>query len=84
MGLFGNFLKQLFSGDSSSSNSSSKSSTSTSSTGVSNDVDASLKRKYKKIDGQNKLQGVLFTGLINDTNEIIDNANTKKENTKIH
>ena len=33
---------------------------------------------------QSKLKGVLFTGLINNTNDIIDNANTKKANTKIH
>ena len=40
--------------------------------------------KQQNIDGRNKLKGVLFTGLINNTNDIIDNANTKKANTKIH
>ena len=86
MGFIGNLFKQLFGGDSSSNNSSSGSSsnTRTGSTGVSGNVSNSLKTKYKNIDGQNKLKGVLFTGLINNTNDIIDNANTKKANTKIH
>ena len=86
MGFIGNFFKQLFGGDSSSNNSSSGSSSNTwtGSTGVSGNVSNSLKTKYKKVDGQNKLNGVLFTGLIINTNDIIDNANTKKANTKIH
>lgn len=86
MGFIGNLFKQLFGGDSSSNNSSSGSSsnTRTGSTGVSGNVSNSLKTKYKNIDRQNKLKGVLFTGLINNTNDIIDNANTKKANTKIH
>ena len=86
MGFIGNLFKQLFGGDSSSNNSSSGSSsnTRTGSTGVSGNVSNSLKTKYKNIDGQNKVKGVLFTGLINNTNDIIDNANTKKANTKIH
>ena len=83
MGFIGNFFKQLFGGDSSSNNSSSGSSSNTwtGSTGVSGNVSNSLKTKYKNVDGQNKLKGVLFTGLINNTNDIIDNANTKKANT---
>lgn len=88
MGAFSDFLKGLFGGgDSSSNNSSNKKNsntgTRTDSGRVSADVNASLKRKYKRVDAKNKLQGVLFTGLINDVNEVIDDANTKKENTKI-
>ena len=88
MGAFSDFLKGLFGGGDSSSNNSTNrknfnTGTSTGSGSVSADINASLKRKYKRVDAKNKLQGVLFTGLINDVNEVIDDANTKKENTKI-
>lgn len=41
-----------------------------------------LKKKYKLIDGKNQLKGVRFSNLINKTNEIINDANIKKENAK--
>ena len=41
-----------------------------------------IKRKYNTLDAENKLKGVLFSKLINNTNDIIGNANNKKENTK--
>lgn len=41
-----------------------------------------IKRKYNKIDAENKIKGVRFTKLINSTNDIISNTNTKKENTQ--
>ena len=83
MGALGNFFKGLFGGGSSSSKNNSNTSTSGSQGTTSAEVNASIKRKYKNVDGENKLKGALFTGLIEDTNEVIDNANTKKENTKI-
>lgn len=47
------------------------------------DIKSSLKQKYKTIDGENKLVGNLFGKLINNTNDIIGEANTKKENTNL-
>ena len=43
----------------------------------------SIKKKYKTIDGENKLIGNLYIKLINNTNDIIGEANTKKENTNL-
>lgn len=59
------------------------SSSSSSSNGASEAVRASLSRMYKCVDGKNKLKGHLFSKLIRDTNEIINKANTTKQNTKI-
>lgn len=41
-----------------------------------------IKKKYNMLDAEDKLKGVLITKLINNTNDIIDSANVKKENTK--
>mgnify|MGYP004659434713 CR=1 FL=1 len=41
-----------------------------------------IKKKYNMLDAEDKLKGVLITKLINNTNDIIDIANVKKENTK--
>ena len=38
---------------------------------------------YKNVDGENKLKGNLFSKLIKETNEVINKANTTKQNTKI-
>ena len=40
-------------------------------------------KMYKNVDGENRLKGILFSKLIRDTNEIINKANTTKQNTKI-
>lgn len=59
------------------------SSSSSSSNGASEAVRASLSKMYKNVDGENRLKGILFSKLIRDTNEIINKANTTKQNTKI-
>ena len=41
-----------------------------------------IKKKYNMLDAEDKLKGVLITKLINNTNDIIDSSNVKKENTK--
>ena len=38
-----------------------------------------INKRCNKIDGQDKLKGVLFTRMIRETNEIIDNTNLKKD-----
>ena len=43
----------------------------------------SLNQMYKNVDGENKLKGNLFSKLIKETNEVINKANTTKQNTKI-
>ncbi len=54
-----------------------------SSTGITNEERRKqIKRKYNTLDAENKLKGVLFNKLINNTNDIIGIANNKKENTK--
>lgn len=91
MGLLDNLFRQigdLWSGsgknDTSSTFSSSNSgSDNVSSTGITNEERKNqIKRKYNTLDAENKLKGVLFSKLINNTNDIIGNANNKKENTK--
>lgn len=47
------------------------------------EIKESLKKKYKMIDGENKLVGNMFSKLIDNTNDIIGDANAKKENTNI-
>lgn len=47
------------------------------------DIKNSIKKKYKTIDGENKLVGNLYGKLINNANDIIGDANTKKENTNL-
>lgn len=59
------------------------SNSSSSSNGASEAVRASLSKMYKNVDGENRLKGILFSKLIRDTNEIINKANTTKQNTKI-
>ena len=39
-----------------------------------------INKKFAPINGQDKLKGVLFTKLIEETNEMIDNTNRNKEN----
>ena len=46
-------------------------------------IKKSLKKKYQTIDGENKLVGNLFGKLINNTNEIIGEVNTERENTNL-
>lgn len=96
MGLLDDLFRQIgdFWGSSSKSNnkntisSSSSSSSSSISSGVSGtgitkeERKNQIKRKYNTLDAENKLKGVLFSKLINNTNDIIGNANNKKENTK--
>mgnify|MGYP004615052565 CR=1 FL=1 len=47
------------------------------------EIKESLKKKYQMIDGENKLVGNMFSKLISNTNDIIGDANAKKENTNI-
>ena len=78
-------FKQLF-GDSNSSNSTSNSNnsnTTVSSSSEKVDIQESINREYKNIDGKGKLKGVLFTDLINKTNETINGVNEQKKNTKL-
>lgn len=88
MGLLDDLFKSIsdfFGGSSTSSNntgSSSNISSSVSSNQLQN-IKNSIKKKYKTIDGENKLIGNLYIKLINNTNDIIGEANTKKENTNL-
>ena len=62
----------------------SKSNTGSSSVnGASEKERESLNQMYKNVDGENKLKGNLFSKLIKETNEVINKANTTKQNTKI-
>lgn len=92
MGLLDDLFRQIgdFWGNSSKSNN--KNTISSSSSSISSGVSGTgitkeerknqIKRKYNTLDAENKLKGVLFSKLINNTNDIIGNANNKKENTK--
>ncbi len=40
----------------------------------------SINKKFTTISGKDKLKGELFTKLIEQTNEMIDNTNTNKDN----
>jgi len=88
MGLLDDLFKSIsdfFGGSGTSSNntgSSSNISSSVSSNQLQN-IKNSIKKKYKTIDGENKLIGNLYIKLINNTNDIIGEANTKKENTNL-
>lgn len=88
MGILDDLFKSLsdfFGGSSTGSNntgSSSNISSSVSSNQLQN-IKNSIKKKYKTIDGENKLIGNLYIKLINNTNDIIGEANTKKENTNL-
>ncbi len=77
-------LDVLFGGSSTGSGSSSTSSN-TNSTNLNkmDNIKKSLKKKYQTIDGENKLVGNLFGKLINNTNEIIGEVNTERENTNL-
>ncbi len=46
-------------------------------------VRKSLNKGYSNIDAQGKLKGNLFSKLMNEINETINNVNTRKQNTKI-
>lgn len=91
MGILDDLFKQIgdFLGGSSKSNTSNETSSlnsvsnSITSTGITKEERKNqIKRKYNTLDAENKLKGVLFSKLINNTNDIIGNANNKKENTK--
>ena len=85
MSFLDELFKQLF-GDSNSSNSTSNSNnsnTTVSSSSEKVDIQESINREYKNIDGMGKLKGVLFTDLINKTNETINGVNEQKKNTKL-
>ena len=82
MSFLDELFKQIFGGSSNSSNMS-NSNTMASSNSEKVDIQESINRKYKKIDGNGKLKGVLFTNLINKTNDTIDNVNDSKGNTKL-
>lgn len=77
-------ISDFFGGSSTGSGSSSTSSNTISANlNKMDDIKKSVKKKYQTIDGENKLVGNLFGKLINNTNEIIGEANTKKENTNL-
>lgn len=82
MSFLDELFKQIFGGSSNSSNLS-NSNTMASSGLEKVDIQESINRKYKKIDGKGKLKGVLFTNLINRTNDTIDKVNESKGNTKL-
>lgn len=92
MGLLDDLFRQIGDFWGSSSKSNSKNTISSSSSSISSGVSGTgitkeerknqIKRKYNTLDAENKLKGVLFSKLINNTNDIIGNANNKKENTK--
>lgn len=91
MGLLDDLFRQIgdFLGGSSKSNTPNETSSlnsvsnSITSTGITKEERKNqIKRKYNTLDAENKLKGVLFSKLINNTNDIIGNANNKKENTK--
>ncbi len=87
MGLLDDLFKSIsdFFGGSSTGSGSSSTSSNTISANLNkmDDIKKSVKKKYQTIDGENKLVGNLFGKLINNTNEIIGEANTKKENTNL-
>lgn len=87
MGILDDLFKSLsdFFGGSSTGSGSSSTSSNTISANLNkmDDIKKSVKKKYQTIDGENKLVGNLFGKLINNTNEIIGEANTKKENTNL-
>lgn len=87
MGILDDLFKSIsdFFGSSSTGSGSSSTSSNTISSNLNkmDDIKKSVKKKYQTIDGENKLVGNLFGKLINNTNDIIGNANTKKENTNL-
>ena len=93
MGLLDDLFRQIGDFWGSSSKSNNKNTTSSSSSSISSGVSGTgitkeerknqIKRKYNTLDAENKLKGVLFSKLINNTNDIIGEANTKKENTNL-
>lgn len=87
MGILDDLFKSIsdFFGGSSTGSGSSSTSSNTISANLNkmDDIKKSVKKKYQTIDGENKLVGNLFGKLINNTNEIIGEANTKKENTNL-
>jgi hypothetical protein len=87
MGILDDLFKSIsdFFGSSGTSSGSSSTSSNTISANLNkmDDIKKSVKKKYQTIDGENKLVGNLFGKLINNTNEIIGEANTKKENTNL-
>lgn len=92
MGLLDDLFRQIGDFWGSSSKNNNKNTISSSSSSISSGVSGTgitkeerknqIKRKYNTLDAENKLKGVLFSKLINNTNDIIGNANNKKENTK--